>query len=486
MRHLLIAACAAGTLATSAFAADMPVKAPALAPTPAYNWTGFYVNGGFGYGMWTADTTTFNPVTGNCVLCVEQRQGGRGWLGTAGAGFDYQFAPRIVGGVFGDADFGSISGTIQDQTPLFAGTTKEKWAWAAGARAGWIPTAGYLTYINGGFTQAHFTSANMQATGGGASLFSTPDITHNGWFIGGGVERALWPGWSLRTEYRYADYRSVTLTDTAPGGSQQNINFHPIVQTIRSEIVYKFGGGMLGLPNNAGPLPPAPRMNWTGFYLNAGFGYGMWTADTTTVNPATGICTLCVEQRQGGRGWLGTLGGGFDYQLQQINPHMVVGAFADVDFSSLSGTIQDQNPFFAGTLKEDWAWSAGARAGWLVTPAILTYVNGGFTQAHFTSASMVETHGGAITPFSTPATTFKGWFFGGGAEAQFAPGWLWRTEYRYADYGTTTLTDTAPGGANIAIPGLGGTFANPQSNITFHPIVQTIRSGVVFKFGWPG
>ena len=27
------------------------------------NWTGFYANGGVGYGLWEADTTTVNPVT---------------------------------------------------------------------------------------------------------------------------------------------------------------------------------------------------------------------------------------------------------------------------------------------------------------------------------------------------------------------------------------------------------------------------------------
>jgi hypothetical protein len=32
----------------AASAADMPVKAPAL--KPAYNWTGFYFGGHFGYG----------------------------------------------------------------------------------------------------------------------------------------------------------------------------------------------------------------------------------------------------------------------------------------------------------------------------------------------------------------------------------------------------------------------------------------------------
>ena len=68
--------------AQSAFAADMPtklaVKAPMAAGTP---WTGFYVNGGIGYGMWAADTGTFDAVTGACSSCLNQVQGGRAGSG---------------------------------------------------------------------------------------------------------------------------------------------------------------------------------------------------------------------------------------------------------------------------------------------------------------------------------------------------------------------------------------------------------------------
>ena len=85
------------------------------------NWTGFYVNGGFGYGGWAADTTTESPITGACILCYVQVQGGKGWLGVGGAGFaDFQVMPKVVVGVFGDYDFSSLKGTIQDQGPFFA------------------------------------------------------------------------------------------------------------------------------------------------------------------------------------------------------------------------------------------------------------------------------------------------------------------------------------------------------------------------------
>ena len=111
---------AVGLAATqSAFAADMPAKAPIVkAPMAvATPWTGFYVNGGIGYGMWAADTTDFNPAAGACVICETQVQGGKGWLATIGAGYDYQFTPKIVAGIFGEASISSLKGTVADRLP---------------------------------------------------------------------------------------------------------------------------------------------------------------------------------------------------------------------------------------------------------------------------------------------------------------------------------------------------------------------------------
>src|SRR5690348_9975881 len=45
----------------SAFAADLPMKAPApyAAPAPAFSWTGCYIGAGGGYGMWNQEVTGF-------------------------------------------------------------------------------------------------------------------------------------------------------------------------------------------------------------------------------------------------------------------------------------------------------------------------------------------------------------------------------------------------------------------------------------------
>jgi outer membrane immunogenic protein len=461
----------------TALSADIPAKPPILkAPnTVATNWTGFYLTGGVGYGLWTAETVRVNPITGVPTLNVTQRQGGKGWLGRVGAGFDYQFSPHIVAGVFADADISSIKGTVQDPFPTIAGEIKQTWSWAAGARAGWLITPELLSYANGGYTNAHFSSASMIDTGGAnlgpafaATGFVTPSFSRGGWFIGGGAEAAIAPGWFWRNEYRYAYYGTQTLTDTNPatGGIQASITFKPTVQTVTSQIVYKFNSGVT--PVYRAPVT-TPRANWSGGYVNAGGGYGMWAADTTTTAVAgSGTVALpVIDQRQGGKGWLGRVGGGYDHQL---HPRIVAGVFADFDFSNLKGSIQDQGAGFEGKIKQTWSWAAGGRAGWLITPSILSYVNAGYTQTRFSDTTMLFVVTGApFGGFGTPAFTTDGWFLGGGMEASIASGWFWRNEYRYSEFGRETIADTSPAGG-------------VRNNITFKPTVQTVTTQLVYKF----
>src|SRR5215467_10411622 len=72
-----------------------PVARAAPVRLQVSNWTGFYANGGVGYGLWDARTTVVAPATGACVVCDRIDHGGRGWLGEVGVGYDVQVAPRI-------------------------------------------------------------------------------------------------------------------------------------------------------------------------------------------------------------------------------------------------------------------------------------------------------------------------------------------------------------------------------------------------------
>ncbi|MBX9844282.1 MAG: outer membrane beta-barrel protein [Xanthobacteraceae bacterium] len=472
------------SLSQSALAADMPVKAPVLKASTiiATNWTGFYLTAGGGYGIWAADSNTpLGSVLPSSALPLVQSQGGRGWLGRVGGGFDYQVNPYIVAGVFADYDFSDLKGTIHDARVGLSGDIKQTRAWAAGARAGWLVTPTLLGYANGGYTNARFSDTNMVgfSSGGRTSVgapsgFVTPAFSTSGWFVGGGMEAALASGWFWRNEYRYARYDNNVIPDVnafAAGAPSafSSIHFKPTVQTITTQLVYKF---------NAGRVAPVARSaatsagaGWTGGYVNAGFGYGFWAADqTTSLVPGTAnIVPVVVEQRSGGQGWLGRFGAGYDHRF---GANIVAGVFGDFDVSSLKGSIQDVGAGLDGQTKATWSWAAGGRAGWLIAPDVLSYVNAGYTQTRFSSATMFFVLTAApFNGLTTSAFTADGWFVGGGVEAAIARGWFWRNEYRYAQYGSEVVTNTSSNPA-----------AGIRNNINFEPTVQTITTQIVYKF----
>ena len=77
----------------------------------APSWTGFYIFGGAGGGVWDASSNTV--VTGITAAPLSINEvGGDGWFGTVGAGYDWQFNGTWVAGVFADGQFGSLSGII--------------------------------------------------------------------------------------------------------------------------------------------------------------------------------------------------------------------------------------------------------------------------------------------------------------------------------------------------------------------------------------
>jgi len=155
---LVLALAAVAALTTSASAADLGARPYAKAPVPyasAYNWTGFYIFGGGGGGLWAADQHVQTTGAG-IPLSIDQRQGGSGWFGTVGVGYDWQVNPTWVAGVFADGQFGSIKGTLQDPVAGWTGSQKLEDSWAAGVRVGYLVAPNVLSYVNGGYSGAHF------------------------------------------------------------------------------------------------------------------------------------------------------------------------------------------------------------------------------------------------------------------------------------------------------------------------------------------
>jgi outer membrane immunogenic protein len=251
MKKFVLAFVAAAAFTGSAFAADLPARTytKAPAPPPPPSWTGFYIFGGGGGGIWDADTSTRVTAAG-FPLSVGQRQGGDGWFGTVGLGYDWQFNGPWVAGLFADGQFGSLRGTIQD--PVFGWTATEKMqdAWAAGVRVGYLVAPNVLSYVNGGYSGSHWSGTTLLNTFSGLAVGAhTNSFNRNGWFVGGGFENNLnifginAPGWFMKTEYRAAYYDRKSINELADGTNAfvgHDISFKPWVQTISTSLVYRF------------------------------------------------------------------------------------------------------------------------------------------------------------------------------------------------------------------------------------------------------
>lgn len=216
-------------------AKPMYTKAPVAAP--AANWTGFYVGLGGGFGGYATDHTS----TLGAGSFPQSSIGGSGGFGALQIGADYQFAGRWVAGVFGDFDFSSIKGTGTELISFLNIPLKQQYAFAAGARLGVLVIPQLLAYADGGYTRARFTGGNMTfiAPPSAPSIFDMPDQSYNGFFVGGGLEYAIYNGWSIKSEYRYAQYSStsVTIPNATPVFTEI---LKPTVQTGRVSLVYKF------------------------------------------------------------------------------------------------------------------------------------------------------------------------------------------------------------------------------------------------------
>jgi len=215
----------AAILPLTAMAADLPVRAPAVAPVPvvaAPLWTGFYVglNGGYGgdefrypFSGVIVDGETTTPYGGRASVTSS------GFLGGAQIGYNYQLNPNWVIGLEADYAFADINGRVD----LNGGIGRFDLGVSAGSKVENLGTvrarAGYamdraLFYVTGGWAWGHIESSlNFGASfmGGGDGFTLSRGKTASGWTIGGGLEYMLTPRVSFKTEYLYVDLGKENL-----------------------------------------------------------------------------------------------------------------------------------------------------------------------------------------------------------------------------------------------------------------------------------
>ena len=127
-----------------------------------------------------------------------------------------------------------------------------------------------------------------------------------------------------------------------------------------------------------------------------------------------------------------------------------------------------------------------ARIGYVALPGLLTYFNGGFTQAHFktTSFNFSGPVTGVYTGLDLPSHNRNGYFLGGGTVYAISqiPGLFWKSEYRFASYGNRDLNQ------NCVVTVVGGCGAAGTVHSIDHSkaYVQTVTTELVYRFNWGG
>lgn len=231
--------------------------------------------------------------------------------------------------------------------------------------------------------------------------------------------------------------------------------------------------------NTASAQAPSPSFNWTGLSLGGGIGASISLSDMSLDGSRNGEIGLCnpancgptffplagLIQAQafdfenlGEASFMGTAQVGFDYQ---IGTNVVVGAFADIDFSSgnetefSSSTNTDLSilggafniPLStitgAGTVKQDYSFSVGGRVGVLASAQTLIYGLGAYTQVELEKAQFqftVTDPLGFIPPINSPTNltvnlpdNLQGFTVGGGVETKISDTLSMKFEYRYSD-----------------------------------------------------
>lgn len=239
MMKLAFATIIAGT-ANVAWSADLvePAPVPVAAPLVPM-WTGLYVGGLVGYA-WSDEAWTLvdNAGPGNCNQCGNEVTsfGMDGFMGGFQIGYNYQIENFVLG-LEADINFMNLDGKGEWSAQggeTRNGTTEIDWLMTVGPRAGFVVDQS-LFYIEGGYAAASESHSHL---GNNGNVFDGEE-THDGWFIGGGLEYALDANWTIKGEYNYVDIGSeVSLSGDEPNNAVFDIDQN--IQTFKVGLSYKF------------------------------------------------------------------------------------------------------------------------------------------------------------------------------------------------------------------------------------------------------
>jgi outer membrane immunogenic protein len=469
------------------------VSVPAFAgePAPGNNWSGWYlgVNAGDAWSdadfLWSSRMAS-PAVNAQINAIAPTTMHPAGFAGGGQIGFNYQTGALVWGaeadlaytGLKAERSVGYLAGVNPN---TISESVESNWLATLRGRLG-LANGPWLLYATGGlavggvnYRDSEFFSINGQVFAASSSA------TRTGWTAGGGIERALPGGWSVKAEYLFVDLGHTNYTSVGsinPANSiVHNHSFNENI--VRLGLNYNFDPANSSVYQAPGR---GPLFSWAGFYggVNAGGAFGNADFDwlshqaSAAVNAqinAIASTTMHPSSFTGG----GQIG--FNYQTGAL----VWGAESDLDYTGLKahrsltyiGVVTNALNTINQSVESDWLATLRGRLG-LVNGPWLFYGTGGLAVSgvNYRDSEFFSDNGQV---FAASSSRIKaGWTAGGGIERALFGGWSVKAEYLFVDLGRTNYTSIGS--------------INPANSIVHdHRFTENIvRLGVNYKFNSTG
>ncbi len=249
IRRIVVASISIIALSAAANAADIYAPSPS-APWGGYKdaytpiWVGFYggVNGGYAWGG-TSTVSDSEFIGGALQAEAITHFNPSGGFGGGQIGYNWQgiWHPHLVLGIEADIQGADIDGSgtaTLDPTHFAHGTSRLDWFGTLRGRLGYACDR-TLFYATGGlaFGGIHDTLSKLDGAGTG---FASKSDTATGFVVGGGVEYAISPTWSLKAEYQFIDLGKDTLSadSVVPAVFLAQLDANHTYNTVRVGVNY--------------------------------------------------------------------------------------------------------------------------------------------------------------------------------------------------------------------------------------------------------
>jgi len=247
---------------------------------------------------------------------------------------------------------------------------------------------------------------------------------------------------------------------------------HKVVKLLAVALSVGLGQAALAadMPVKAPMVQAVASYNWTGCYIGGNVGGGWARIDQRQVGKVTGTV---LDSDFGSGSDSKFIGGGqigCDYQFAS---NWLVGVQGMFDFGNINSThTLTAFPTFYSDDTTKNMFTATARLGYLVTPAVLGYVKGGGAWTR-TDSSVYGTAPAKFLSETANGVNRQGWTIGGGVEWMFAPNWSVFAEYNYMDFGRRNIN-------YVQTPGTVGLADVVSTRLT----VQQALLGINYRFNF--